>query len=263
MKGTIFHHHIFKNAGTSIDDLAERHPKLQQTYLEPGDGEKLSDYKLQFIHPKANKVLWLSSHHPSLQTVQPWIQPHLRLIVIRHPLSRVLSVYEFERRQGLSGVGSKSAQMASSLSMPEWVDWHLELGEGSVICNYQAHFLSQGPRASSCLNESDLLEAVLRNLRSDFNVGIFEDLSGTIKKWKQEISNLFNLTMKDEELRRLNASSSKPLAIRDSMEILDQRLGSSRLKRLEEQNQLDLAIHEQTKHIFENQSVEAMGKSGE
>lgn len=257
MKGTIFHHHIFKNAGTSIDDLAERHPKLQPTYLEPVGGEKLDSYKLQCIRSKPNRVLWLSSHHPSLQTVQPWSLPHLRLIVIRHPLSRVLSVYEFERRQGLSGVGSKSAKMASSLSMPEWVDWHFTQGKGSVICNYQAHFLSQSSPGLSSLNESDLLEAVLRNLDSDFSVGVFEDLSGTFKKWKQEMSNLFDLSVKEEELRRLNPSSSKPLVQKDALMALRRELGRSRSKRLEEKNQLDLAIHEQSKQIFDKQMDEA------
>src|SRR5207249_3356148 len=60
-------------------------------------------------------------------------------ILIRDPIARIRSIYEFERGQQISTPG---ALKAKELDFKGYVDWRLKTSP-AMLCNFQVHFCSR------------------------------------------------------------------------------------------------------------------------
>jgi hypothetical protein len=140
LRQVIIHYHIFKNAGSTFDSMLRKtfgarwanHDKDQPAaYIS---AEELAAY-IQ-AHPE---LLAVSSHHAVLPVPAiPGVEV-IPALFLRHPLDRVRSVYDFERRQGLeSGPVSKGAEHAARLSFADYLRWRLDATQNGVVHNFQA-----------------------------------------------------------------------------------------------------------------------------
>ena len=82
----------------------------------------------------------LSSHWLPLPLTTELAAQATLLLLLRHPIDRARSVYQFERGQ-TDAVGPSAAQ-AKQLSFRDFIAWRLEEGRGPVLRNYQARYLS-------------------------------------------------------------------------------------------------------------------------
>ncbi len=148
MKHIIIHYHIFKNAGSTLDSMLKEtfgeqwgeHDKLQAAaFISPQEmGEFIQ------THPELKAV---SSHHAVLPVPEiPGVEV-IPALFLRHPLDRVRSVYDFERRQGQEvGPVSKGAEHAARLSFADYLRWRLDMTVNGVIHNFQTMRMVFHPR---------------------------------------------------------------------------------------------------------------------
>ncbi|MHA7816832.1 MAG: hypothetical protein ACX93N_10170 [Pseudohaliea sp.] len=187
MRTVICHYHIFKNSGTSFDQLLEENfPGEPIAFDGPYPFSVISQDELLKVirnHPKATAF---SSHQVRLPVPAALDVEVLPVVFLRHPLLRVRSVYEYlhrrERGTGLrrlfrfaarAGFTSRDEERAGRLSFAEWVREALD-GERPLgnLSNAQAQLLGgvYGRRSLSRTRgaaaggvEVDLAQA-LRNL---------------------------------------------------------------------------------------------------
>lgn len=133
----ILHYHLFKNAGTSVDEVLKANfgdAWVTREFERRGNPNVHRREVAEWVrsHPKA---LAFSSHTlelppPAFERIQV-----LPVIFVRHPIDRICSAYAFERRQGGDGFGAVLARHTSlagyievRLSMPrdrQCRDFHL------------------------------------------------------------------------------------------------------------------------------------------
>ena len=140
MRPVILHGHIFKNAGTSFDWSLKRQfgagflDHRDDRAMRAGEGEHLRE--LLAAQPGLQVI---SSHHmtselPDLPDVR-----FLQVFLLRHPLERLRSVYDFERRQRGQTPGSRAAR---SKPFKEYVAWRMLPEVAHTIRNYQTLYLA-------------------------------------------------------------------------------------------------------------------------
>ena len=129
----IVHHHIFKNAGTTIDWILERNFPGQVLHMEGSDpGARLRPHKVRATAARYRDHRAISSHSFPLPSPRDaWAPVHLS--VLRDPIERYASIYRFERSRENDRPANEAARR---LSFGEYCEWWLENRSGIWI-NWQ------------------------------------------------------------------------------------------------------------------------------
>jgi hypothetical protein len=155
MRTLILHHHLFKNAGTSIDLALARAFGARWRSVEAGGGELTAEDLLRLA--EADPALAAVSSH----TFRPpfGVSGRLRLlpvVLLRHPLDRARSAYEFERQQRADTFG---ARLAKETDFRGYIETLLGQRGNRSMRNFQANKLSVLPRNN--LDEASELSSLL------------------------------------------------------------------------------------------------------
>jgi hypothetical protein len=162
MRSVILHYHLFKNAGTSVDELLEENfpgKCVAREFSEAGDNN--SGLIADWI--KANpEAIAFSTHTgrgpvPSVEGMK--VYP---IMFFRDPIERLLSAYRFERHQDADTLG---ARVAKEGDFGHYVRRQLEVVNDRQCRNFQTYRLASlrpGPepeliRASRALNDLALV----------------------------------------------------------------------------------------------------------
>ena len=139
----LLHFHIFKNAGTTLDAALENNLGPAWLQVEGDDPNVEMDWgkALKFIevHPEARA---LSSH--TLRYPPP---PRLRgikfnpLLLVRHPIDRLASIYYFER-ENAEGSHSETSRVAQTGSLADFVRFTLAK-RPEIGCDSQTAFIGR------------------------------------------------------------------------------------------------------------------------
>lgn len=111
-KPLILHYHLFKNAGTSVDAMLQRNfgDAWASTEFEIGPGAPSNVAEVEAYLRARPELAALSSHTALLPLPRLEGRSVFPIIFIRHPLDRLRSAYEFERRQTKDTPGSLLAR---------------------------------------------------------------------------------------------------------------------------------------------------------
>ena len=135
----ILHAHLFKNAGSTFDWSLRR--QFGHAFLDHRDDAAMRDnpaYLQQYLQVHSG-ISALSSHWLPLPLRREELPRAHLCLLIRHPLERALSVYNFERQQDADGPGNRKAR---DLSFADYVAWRLEPGVGPALKNFHTRYLS-------------------------------------------------------------------------------------------------------------------------
>ena len=132
----ILHNHLFKNAGSTFDWSLKRN--FGEDFVDQRDNEKMiqgARYLGPFVYDNAS-LKALSSHH--LKFPLPDIPPmnFLPVILLRHPVDRIGSVYSFEKKQIADTPG---AIHSKNKSFKEYVKWRMSPDVPITIRNFQTN----------------------------------------------------------------------------------------------------------------------------
>jgi len=142
MRTVILHGHIFKNAGTTLDWSLER--MLGRDFLDHRQDSLMLDQGMRHVEELVTDnqhLRAISSHHMPVMESAVGDLNLMPVYLLRHPLGRIVSVYDFERQQDAETPGARAA---SSMSFPDYVRWRMTAGVAPVIRDYQTLYLAGG-----------------------------------------------------------------------------------------------------------------------
>ena len=170
----ILHYHLFKNAGTSLDQILKRNFQDRWVTAEfpPRNGDN-SALVADWI--RANPEAVAFSTHTALGPV-PQIDgvKIITIMLLRDPLARIRSAYRFERRQEADTWG---AQLAKEHDLRGYVEARLARPGDRQCRDFQAHRL-----ASLVPGETPERERAHAGLEKLSVVGLVEDFDGTLAR---------------------------------------------------------------------------------
>ena len=131
----IIHNHIFKNAGSTIDWALQNN--FGGAFVDHRDDVKMrkeTNYLSAYLR-EHRRIIALSSHHlamplPSMPEVRL-----LTLMMFRHPVERVESVYNFERKH--ESDTHPGAIHARKYSLHDYIHWRMKPEVGATIRDFQ------------------------------------------------------------------------------------------------------------------------------
>ncbi|GGZ99354.1 hypothetical protein GCM10008090_04920 [Arenicella chitinivorans] len=241
----IVHAHLFKNAGSTIDWILKKNFKWaflddrndDRMRMEPGYmGEVLRENK---------GLKAISSHSIRLPLADvPGYRFHL-LFFLRHPVARVRSVYDFERKQNAKTPG---AVKAKELSFSEYVRWRLRDDVPKTIRNFHTSYLTACVPGRLGLSSNELLKSAINLIECTPLVGLVEYFDASMAYFKCELENDFPGIDLSYEIQ--NSSRGAPVCVADSVKRVRDDLGESLYAQFLEKNEADLLLYNAAEEIL-------------
>lgn len=135
----LLHHHLFKNAGTSLDALLKRQfPGKWVTREFQGDRESSARQVATWIEDNPGAVCF-SSHTARITPTPSTGTRVVPIVFVRHPLDRIASAYSFERGQLGSGFG---ATLARNTTLRGYIETRLSVSGDRQCRNFHVDRLA-------------------------------------------------------------------------------------------------------------------------
>ncbi|MDD2725286.1 MAG: glycosyltransferase [Methylovulum sp.] len=233
MRKVIFHYHLFKNAGTSVDAILKTHfPNgwVTREFNAP-HATKLAEVA-QWIEQEQDAVAF-SSHTadlppPKLENIEVF-----PIIFIRHPIDRIASAYYFEKKQNSD---NGSALLAKNTTLSGYIDAHLAHKGASQCRNFQSYRLAQWLMDTN----GDMTELALQAIEKLPFIGLVEAFDESIQRlsdWLSPHFPEFRPMVAAKNAERISQTLEQKLAeIRAD-------LGETKYAELLEANAADMAIY--------------------
>ncbi len=240
----IVHFHLFKNAGTSVDRILQRNFGNRWIEIEGPNNKKLTpDALIDFV--RENPQYDAISSHTAVVSVP--IYEDIEIVPIffyRHPIDRIRSAYDFERKQDSQTPGSIKAKEGD---FRYYLDWRLTTPNPWPIKDFhtfrlkdfhdftpakQTHLFE--PRARAAINALPVIGLVENFDKSMLD---FQDFIRPYFSHFEAISVHANVT-------------SKGRSVRENIERFADRIGKETFQLLLELNKVDLDLYEMVKSNY-------------
>lgn len=140
MATVLFHYHLFKNAGTSLDSILKKNfgPRWVTEEFPPEDGNNTLQVEAWM---EANPSAVVFSSHTAMGPL-----PHrpnitvIPLVFMREPVARIISAYQFEAKQA---VDNFSTRIARSSDLEGYVRTRLNICNDRQCRNFHTSRLSK------------------------------------------------------------------------------------------------------------------------
>jgi hypothetical protein len=234
----LFHYHLFKNAGTSIDETLSRNFGRQwqsQEFPRHANAAAVSN----FIRQRCDLIA--VSSHTALLPVPRIEGVHVfPILFVRHPIDRLRSAYEFERRQTAGTLGARLAKMHDFAG---YLQELLKNPRHRQVHNFQTFRLSHNEPKRSGTE----LQRALRTLESLPFVGLVEAyeesirrLNGLLRPWVPDFCACTT---------RRNPSRGSDKQLPERLAQIEANLGRDFYLELCAANRDDLILHEELKAL--------------
>lgn len=241
MRNIIVHYHIFKNAGTTIDEILRTSfgSRWQNLDKLPTPGVKILPYELQVFLEHNPQLYAISSHDAFLPepvgdfTIYP-------IFFLRHPLLRARSAWKFEW-QVQEGLASPKGTFA------DYLNTKLAKNEAGVFSDFQTYKLSNQVYKPLELQRrpttpAEILQVAQTTVASSPFFGLVEYMQPSLERMH------YYLKMAFPELRvfnkQLNASTNETGTTNQALENMRNEIGSQLFSELEARNSLDLQLYQ-------------------
>lgn len=232
----IIHYHLFKNAGTSIDEVLQQNFGKRWAEQEfEGSGKPRSNVDAVTAYLQSNPdLIALSSHTALLPPPRLQNVTIIPILFVRHPIDRLRSAYAFQRQQQVDTMG---ARLAKDHDFPTYLR-RLLLRPRNQACNFQAS------RLAHCVPSRVGTERdrALRALNRLPFVGLVE----AYEKSLQRLSEIIRVHIPDfaaVTLRR-NATPDRQSTLEQRLAAIENELGSAFFEEICAVNDIDLKIYE-------------------
>jgi hypothetical protein len=237
----LFHYHIFKNAGTTVDwALRRSFGRRFETFDTASPGETLlADAVLRHVRDRPD-VIAFSSHQARFPVPADDAVAFHPMIFFRHPITRVASVYAFERKQRKDTPGAVKAR---TCDFPTYVRWRLKRPDSTVLTNHQVAYCTPHDPAKSRARgrrRADLAEA-LECLRAFAAVGLVEKMDESLVLAEHCLGGHFEGL--DLSHAPQNVSRETDVPLERQIERIADQLGDGVMSELLQRNALDLELH--------------------
>lgn len=208
--------------------------------MTKGGKEYLRRYILD--HPELRA---LSSHHMPLPPPAADGLVVLVAVFIRHPIERIRSVYEFERRQGDRTLG---ARMAGQMNFQDYVEWRMKAEAPRVVRNYQMHYCTStlsGPN----LSETDRFEQSAEFLKRTPLVGVVDRYDESMVVFENALQRYFPQI--DLSYRKQNVGNRTGMSVSERVEELEGELNRDIVEQIHQANDFDLKLYNYANELLD------------
>lgn len=236
-RSIIVHFHFFKNAGTSVETILRKNFKKDFMTFEPGGpAETFPASALQPVLEAHPKIQAISSHTISFP---PPENPGWRifpLVFIRHPLDRILSMYNYEKGQDSQSPG---AIIAREHGPAGYIAERTRSPGEHTLRNYQswmlAHNLADGNDSAAIAQAA--IDVVI-NLPV---VGVVDEFDRSIQSLSDWLTPHFS-GLKMQAVHQ-NRSSRPGMSMQQRIDRLKDTIGDELFSQIEEENEVDLELY--------------------
>ncbi len=189
MRTVIAHGHIFKNAGSTLDWSLKRN--FGKGFCDHRDDVPMrrqgADYLNEFLNQNP-QIQAISSHHLCDTSLIEDLHV-IPIYMLRHPIERVLSVYNFERKQKAATPGAIAAK---KYNFKDYVKWRMEPSVNKTIRDYQTIYLA-GQHTAGSEKDVDrvIFERALKKLSQTQCVGIVEMFDESMCMFEEALQEYF------------------------------------------------------------------------
>ncbi|MCH2154699.1 MAG: WcbI family polysaccharide biosynthesis putative acetyltransferase [Opitutales bacterium] len=252
----LLHYHIFKNAGTSWNGaLADQ---FKSSFLEfdgPNHSDVLSpDVVFSTLVEHREKVAF-SSHQACLADHRQALGvPFISTLLLRDPITRIRSIYSFERKQVSDNPG---AVKAKELDFRGYVEWRLEHSP-VMLCNSQTFFCG---RRGAEPSGRELPEAFYNRATENLE-GV--RLLGTVERYDESLAALEQILRYYQgrvslKALKLNTTQKRISNGKPDYSHIENELGAALVNQLIERNQYDFQLLERANARLDD--AQSIGRS--
>jgi len=236
----IIHNHLFKNAGSTVDWALKKN--FGRGFVDHRDDvsmRKGAEYLAPYIneHPYIHAV---SSHH--LKLPLPELEDTLlfHLMMFRHPIERVSSVYNYERKQVNSS--TPGSIHARKLNLKDYILWRMEPGVGYTIRNFHiVHSISPRKANRKPVSEEELQMAV-KAVKATPLLGLVERFDESMVLFEETLRCYFPSI--DLSYKIQNINQDKKVSREERIAKLRSEVGDETFQLLLDENEKDLKLYE-------------------
>ncbi len=242
----ILHYHLFKNAGTSIDQVLKKNFGEQRwrnhefatvgrtTAILSGDSSSDAVEEWLCANPE---VLVLSSHTAVMPLPNIPAATVLPILFVRHPLTRLHSAYFFQRQRFHAGVEKMATRLAAHSDFAGYMKSMLARKNNSIARNFAAVRLAAGIPGPTDQLEQRALQAL--NILPF--VGAVELFNRSLRVMEHWLRPHFPEFRADPVWR--NATHDQPRSMSNRLDQIRDELGPQLYEQALQANQVDLLVH--------------------
>lgn len=242
----VIHNHVFKNAGSTIDWALRNN--FGSGFIDHRDDENMrkgSEYLKRYILKHPN-ILALSTHHLQLPLPELECFKFITIMMFRHPIERVTSVYNFEKKQ--TDADTLGARFARTHNLREYVIWRMHFDTPPTIRNFHVFkTLSGSVSWQKEFGEVELLKAK-KYVDSLELPGFIERFDESMVYFEKILGSIFPNIDLSYKIQNVGQKLHETQELR--IEKLRCEIGIEAFKLLVDRNQVDLELYQYAKHIF-------------
>lgn len=233
----IFHFHFYKNAGTSVDAILQKNFFNRCSEKEFTQSENTADAVLKWMIDSPH-ILCFSSHTAQLSILKTRHFSIIPIILIRHPIDRIASVYRFEKLQMLDIWESR---LARSSSMKQYIEARLNILNDRQCRNFHCARLSELYKNQEDIDNFDL-DFALKAVEELPFIGLVERMQDTLKILEYMCKNVSCNEISFEETRENSTSTPEDLGTR--LDRIKGEIGNEFYNELTYINENDILLYE-------------------
>jgi len=241
-RNVLLHYHLFKNAGTSVDELLKANfPGGWVTREFDGQPSVVGPQVASWIQEEAEAIAF-SSHTALFPPPQIDGVRVIPIIFVRHPIDRIASAYAFERTQESNSLGSI---IAHHTTLQGYIAIRLALPNDRQCRDFHVARLAQMYPAS----EGGELQRAMRALGNLPFVGLVEEFDASMARLKECLAPVFP-EFKVLQVEK-NVTRDRLLSLTDRLHAVEREIGEAFYQELRKVNAADLALFETVKSHYE------------
>lgn len=243
----IIHNHIFKNAGTTIDWALHRN--FGNGFVDHRDDKNMqrgSEYLGPYLLDNPN-IRALSTHH--LRHPLPLLEKaeFMTIMMFRHPIERVTSVYNFERKQ--TQADTLGARFARDHNLREYVLWRMRSDVPPTIRNF--HIFRTLPGTVNW--QQDIGDAEFMRAKTYVDslnmIGFVECFDESMILFEKSLATVFPGIDLSYKTQNIGQKAIEPRELR--IERLHEEIGDSAFEYLAQKNRYDIGLYDYAKSLFD------------
>lgn len=241
------HMHIFKNAGTTIDWILKKNFSKNAIRMDVETPRAILPMKIvsEFLCSNPN-VKSFSSHQLRFPIPEDGEFQLFPIVFLRHPLDRIFSIYNFNKRR--SDVRSKSVAKVKKSDVAEYFKWYLKSKHQIVMKNFQVVFLTKSDNSLPATNDD--LTLAFDRIKNIEIFGVTDRFDESLVVAEERLKQIFQNI--DLSYVRKNVSADRPTSLADRINHAREQIGDSLMAELEENNDLDIKLYEFAKEELDN-----------
>jgi hypothetical protein len=246
----IVHYHLFKNAGSSIDEILKQNfgDRWGQSEFPRVPGVRSNSGAVGTYLQERPELLAFSSHTAMLPVPQlEGVRVH-PIVFLRHPIDRIRSAYDFERKQNAK---TRGAELAKQQDFVGYLRTLLKFKGNPQVKNFQAGRLAQ----NEPLTAGSVRERALRALRILPFVGLVEAYDRSMERLELQLK----LHFPDFRVVPVHKNAGRPTSssLEERLAAVKASIGTDLFDELLAANEDDLAIYQVVKSHYEADSWDA------